>query len=40
MGLSVSHGIIQEHHGVVEVESELGKGTTFYIYIPLIEDAS
>ena len=38
MGLSVSHGIIQEHHGVVEVESELGKGTTFYIYIPLLQE--
>lgn len=41
MGLSVAHGIIQEHHGVIEVESAPGKGTTFYIYIPLLkEDAA
>ena len=41
MGLSVAHGIIQEHHGVIEVESELGVGTTFNIYIPVVkEDAA
>ncbi|MCK4564828.1 MAG: hypothetical protein KAU94_09160 [Verrucomicrobia bacterium] len=41
MGLSVAHGIIQEHHGVIEVESHPGKGTTFSIYIPLLkEDAA
>lgn len=38
MGLSVAHGIIQEHHAVIDVESEAGKGTTFYIYIPVIEE--
>jgi two-component system nitrogen regulation sensor histidine kinase GlnL len=37
MGLSVAHGIIQEHHGVIEVESEPGKGTTFYIYLPVLK---
>jgi PAS domain S-box-containing protein len=35
MGLSVAHGIIQEHHGAIEVESVVGAGATFYIYIPL-----
>jgi len=39
MGLSVAHGIIQEHHAVIEVESEIGKGSTFYVYIPVIEEA-
>ena len=39
MGLSVAHGIIQEHHAVIAVESEKGKGSTFYIYIPVIEEA-
>ena len=35
LGLSVSHGIISEHRGVMDVESELGKGSTFYVYFPL-----
>jgi signal transduction histidine kinase len=38
MGLSVAHGIIHEHHGVIEVESTPGKGTTFSIYIPTLEE--
>jgi PAS domain S-box-containing protein len=38
MGLSVAHGIISEHHSVIEVESEPGRGTSFYIYIPLLEE--
>ncbi len=38
MGLSVAHGIISEHHGVIEVESEPGRGTTFYVYIPVLEE--
>ena len=40
MGLSVAHGIIQEHHGIIEVESEPGSGTSFYLYIPLLEEES
>ncbi|MDZ8118047.1 ATP-binding protein [Pontiella agarivorans] len=38
MGLSVAHGIISEHHGVIEVDSEPGRGTTFYLYMPLLEE--
>ena len=38
MGLSVSHGIIREHHGRIEVDSTLGKGTTFSVYLPLFEE--
>lgn len=34
MGLAVSHNIIQRHNGLIEAESELGKGTTFTIYLP------
>jgi two-component system NtrC family sensor kinase len=35
LGLSVSYGIIKEHKGDVTVQSEVGKGTTFNILIPL-----
>ena len=36
LGLSVVHGIIQEHGGQIEVESELTKGTSFHILLPLV----
>ena len=36
LGLSVSYGIIQEHSGTMEVESEGGKGTTFRIALPSV----
>jgi signal transduction histidine kinase len=35
LGLSVSYGIIKEHGGEIKVESEVNKGTTFAIIIPL-----
>lgn len=34
LGLSISYAIIKDHDGRIEVESEVGKGTTFYIYLP------
>ncbi|MBM4088171.1 MAG: HAMP domain-containing protein [Planctomycetes bacterium] len=34
LGLSVSYGILQQHEGTLEVESELGKGTTFLVTLP------
>jgi signal transduction histidine kinase len=36
LGLSISYGIIEKHHGTMTVESELGKGTSFIISIPLL----
>ncbi len=37
LGLSVSHGIIQEHNGSIDVESEPGTGTVFHIQFPLLQ---
>jgi signal transduction histidine kinase len=36
LGLSISYGIIQEHHGYIDVESKVGEGTTFTIFIPVV----
>jgi len=35
LGLSVSHGTVEAHGGVIEVESIVGKGTEFRIFLPL-----
>jgi two-component system NtrC family sensor kinase len=35
LGLAISHGIIERHDGRIEVASELGKGTTFTITLPI-----
>jgi two-component system sensor histidine kinase HydH len=37
LGLSVSHGIIQEHNGTIDVESEKGAGTVFHVQFPLLK---
>ena len=37
LGLSVAYGIIKDHAGQLEVESELGRGTRFTIHLPLCE---
>ena len=38
LGLSVVYGIAQSHGGTITVYSEPEKGTTFKVYLPLIED--
>ena len=35
LGLSVAHGIIQEHRGLIDVESQPGVGTAFHLVFPL-----
>jgi CheY-like chemotaxis protein len=37
LGLAVSYGIIERHQGMIAVESQLGKGTTFHIRLPVAE---
>ncbi|HDS15761.1 MAG TPA: hypothetical protein ENN66_03955 [Proteobacteria bacterium] len=34
MGLSISHGIVKEHGGVIMVNSVIGQGTAFKVYLP------
>ena len=36
LGLAISHGIVERHDGKVEVQSELGKGATFRVTLPLV----
>ncbi|MGI8385562.1 PAS domain-containing sensor histidine kinase [Robertmurraya sp. P23] len=35
LGLMVSYRIIEEHEGTIKVESEVGKGTVFHVYLPV-----
>jgi signal transduction histidine kinase len=35
LGLSVSWGIVREHGGWIDVKSELNKGSTFTVYLPM-----
>lgn len=39
LGLAQVYGIIVKHHGHIDVESEMGQGTTFNIYLPIVEKA-
>ncbi len=37
LGLAISYSIIQKHGGHIRVKSKVGKGTSFYIYLPALE---
>jgi two-component system, cell cycle sensor histidine kinase and response regulator CckA len=39
LGLSIVHGIVEQHKGYIEVESEPGEGSLFQVYLPLLQPA-
>ena len=39
LGLSVVYGIVERHHGRVEVDSRVGEGTLFRVHLPLRQPA-
>ncbi len=40
LGLAIVHGVVKEHQGFVDVQSQVGVGTTFTLYLPSSEEAA
>lgn len=40
LGLALSYGIVEQHGGTINLESKIGKGTTFIIHLPVISQES
>jgi signal transduction histidine kinase len=38
LGMAIVYGIVQQHEGYLDIDSELGAGTTFRIYLPLLKE--
>ncbi|MFN7954311.1 MAG: PAS domain S-box protein [bacterium] len=39
LGLAMVYGAVSQHHGRIDVSSELGRGTTFRVYLPSVSEA-
>jgi len=35
LGLAISHSILERHNGTIEVQSQVGRGTTFTVTLPV-----
>lgn len=40
LGLAICHGIVKQHGGDIWFESEIGRGTTFRMFLPAVESAA
>jgi signal transduction histidine kinase len=38
LGLSIAYGIVTTHHGTISVRSEVGKGSTFTVRMPIADE--
>jgi len=37
LGMAMVYGVVQTHHGLIDIDSRLNQGTTMHIYLPLLE---
>jgi signal transduction histidine kinase len=38
LGLAISYGIVQRHHGRIDIHTKEGEGTTFKVYLPVVHE--